>query len=76
MKNLLMALVASLALSGAAQEQLSASASAAEAPQKKVAVFVQNRTRVPGMDDEIDGIRDRLAAAIPRRSPIPSAATR
>ena len=26
-------------------------------------VFVQNRTRVPGMDDEVDGVRDRLAAA-------------
>ena len=30
---------------------------------KKIAVFVQNRTRVPGMDDEVDGVRDRLAAA-------------
>ena len=30
----------------------------------KIAVFVQNRTRVPGMDDEVDGIRDRLAAAL------------
>ena len=26
-------------------------------------MFVQNRTRVPGMDDEVDGVRDRLAAA-------------
>lgn len=31
---------------------------------KKVAVFVQNRTRVQGMDDEVDGVRDRLAAAL------------
>ena len=31
---------------------------------KKIAVFVQNRTRVPGMDDEMDGLRDRLAAAL------------
>ncbi|MBO6167515.1 MAG: PEGA domain-containing protein [Kiritimatiellae bacterium] len=30
----------------------------------KVAVFVQNRTRVPGMDDEVDGVRDRLAGAL------------
>lgn len=30
---------------------------------KTIAVFVQNRTRVPGMDDEVDGVRDRLAAA-------------
>ena len=26
---------------------------------KTIAVFVQNRTRVPGMDDEVDGVRDR-----------------
>ena len=31
---------------------------------KKIAVFVQNRTRVPGMDDEVDGVRDRLATAL------------
>ena len=31
---------------------------------KKIAVFVQNRTRVAGMDDEMDGVRDRLAAAL------------
>lgn len=31
---------------------------------KKAAVFVQNRTRIAGMDDEVDGIRDRLAASI------------
>jgi len=31
---------------------------------KKIAVFVQNRTRVAGMDDEIDGVRDRLGAAL------------
>jgi len=31
---------------------------------KKVAVFVKNNTKVPGMDDEVDGIRDRLAAAM------------
>lgn len=31
---------------------------------KTIAVFVQNRTRVPGMDDEIDGVRDRLCAAL------------
>ena len=30
---------------------------------KTIAVFVQNRTRVPGMDEEVDGVRDRLAAA-------------
>lgn len=31
---------------------------------KKIAVFVQNRTRVAGMDDEVDGVRDRLCAAL------------
>jgi len=30
----------------------------------RVAVFVQNRTKVPGMDDAIDGIRDRLTASM------------
>ena len=35
-----------------------------EVPVKKVAVFVQNRTRERAMDDEIDGIRDRLAASL------------
>ena len=34
------------------------------AVQRKIAVFVQNRTRVAGMDDEVDGVRDRLAAAL------------
>ena len=31
---------------------------------KKVAVFVLNRTRVPGMDDETEGVRDRLSASL------------
>ena len=31
---------------------------------KTIAVFVQNRSRLPGLDDEIDGIRDRLASAL------------
>ena len=35
-----------------------------EVPVKRVAVFVQNRTRERAMDDEIDGIRDRLAASL------------
>ena len=35
-----------------------------EVPVKKVAVFVQNRTRERAMDDEIDGIRDRLTASL------------
>lgn len=35
-----------------------------QAAPRKAALFVVNRTRVPGMDDEVDGVRDRLAAAI------------
>jgi hypothetical protein len=31
---------------------------------KKIAVFVQNRTRIAGMDDEVDGVRDRLSSAL------------
>jgi alpha-acetolactate decarboxylase len=31
---------------------------------KKIAVFVQNRTSVKGMDDEVDGVRDRLSSAL------------
>lgn len=37
---------------------------AESAAPKKAAVFVLNRTRVPGMDDETDGIRDRLSASL------------
>lgn len=51
---LIAAVVAAVAFGAVAQEV---------AP-KKIAVFVQNRTKVAGMDDEMDGIRDRLAAAI------------
>ena len=53
MKKLMLALLA-----------LSALVAVAEGETRKVAVFVQNRTRVPGMDDEVDGIRDRLTAAL------------
>lgn len=28
----------------------------------KIAIFVKNQTRVPGMDDMVDGIRDRIGA--------------
>ena len=37
---------------------------ATEVPVKKVAVFVQNRTRERAMDVVFDGIRDRLAASL------------
>ena len=51
--------VACAALLGAA-----APAQVQDAAPRKIAVFVQNRTRVAGMDDEIDGVRDRLGAAL------------
>lgn len=53
MKKLLLVMLALSALAGLSAEE-----------PKKIAVFVQNRTRVPGMDDEVDGIRDRLTAAL------------
>ena len=37
---------------------------ARRAAPKKIAVFVQNRTKLAGMDDEVDGVRDRLSAAL------------
>ena len=69
MKKLIGMVLAGAAMAAAAQEVASAGAvtpvPAGEVPVKKVAIFVQNRvTRVPGLDDEVDGIRDRLAASL------------
>jgi hypothetical protein len=30
----------------------------------KIAIFVKNQSRVPGMDDMVDGVRDRIAAEL------------
>ena len=30
----------------------------------KIAIFVKNQTRVPGMDDEVDGVPDRISAEL------------
>ena len=30
----------------------------------KIAIFVKNQTKTPGMDDEVDGVRDRIAAEL------------
>ncbi len=30
----------------------------------KIAIFVKNQARVPGMDDEVDGVRDRISAEL------------
>ena len=36
----------------------------AMAQNPSVAVFVKNQTKVPGMDDEVDGVRDRISAEL------------
>lgn len=68
MKKLIGMVLAGAAMAVGAQEVAPAGAvtpvPAGEVPVKKVAVFVQNRTRERAMDDEIDGIRDRLAASL------------
>ncbi len=30
----------------------------------KIAIFVKNQTKTPGMDDEVDGVRDRISAEL------------
>ena len=68
MKKLMsMVVLTGAALAALAQEATPGAVTpvpAAEIPVKKVAVFVQNRTRERAMDDEIDGIRDRLTASL------------
>ena len=67
MKKLIGMVLAGAAMAVVAQEVTSGTATpvpSTEVPVKKVAVFVQNRTRMPAMDDEIDGIRDRLTASL------------
>ena len=53
MKKLLLVMLALSALAGVAEET-----------PKKIAVFVQNRTRVPGMDDEVDGIAKKACGVV------------
>ena len=43
---------------------LSASLTTAQTTDSKIAIFVKNQTRVAGMDDRVDGVRDRLAAEL------------
>ena len=68
MKKLMgVALMALTALAAVAQEMVPGAVTPVPAgamPTKKVAVFVQNRTRERALDDEIDGIRDRFSAAL------------
>jgi len=59
MKRLMMFAMAVVTMAGFAEE-----AKPAAQELKKVAIFVKNNTKVPGMDDEVDGIRDRLAVAM------------
>ena len=39
-------------------------ATLAAVPNPKIAIFVKNQTRVAGMDDMVDGVRDRIAAEL------------
>lgn len=67
MKKLIGMILTGAAMAVGAQDAVPGTATPvppAEVPVKKVAVFVQNRTRERAMDDEIDGIRDRLAASL------------
>ncbi len=43
---------------------LTASFAMAQTPNPKIAIFVKNQTKVPGMDDMVDGVRDRLSAEL------------
>lgn len=63
MKRLIGMILAGAAMAAGAQETAKP-VPAEEIPVKKVAVFVQNRTREKTLDDEVDGIRDRFIAAL------------
>ena len=67
MKKLIGMVLAGAAMAVGAQEVAPGAVKpvpAGEIQVKKVAVFVQNRTRERAMDDEVDGIRDRLTASL------------
>lgn len=67
MKKLIGLVLAGAAMAAMAQEAAPGTVvpvPEGEMPVKKVAVFVQNRTQMPAMDDEIDGIRDRITASL------------
>ena len=67
MKKLIGMVLAGAAMAVVAQDVVPGTATpvpADEVPVKRVAVFVQNRTRERAIDDEIDGIRDRLTASL------------
>ena len=63
MKKLIGMFLAGAAMAAGAQEAVRP-VPAEEIPVKRVAVFVQNRTREKALDDEVDGIRDRFTAAL------------
>lgn len=63
-KLMLLAALAASFVGNAQQAAPAVSSAQGVAEIKKIAVFVQNRTRVAGMDDEVDGVRDRLCAAL------------
>ena len=67
MKKLIGMVLAGAAMAVCAQDVAPGTATqvpSTEVPVKRIAVFVQNRTRERAMDDEVDGIRDRLAASL------------
>lgn len=67
MKKLIGAIFAGMTMAVSAQVAAPGTVTpvpADEIPVKKVAVFVQNRTREKALDDEVDGIRDRLIAGL------------
>lgn len=66
--NIKKTIIAAVCLTGAvtfAQNDASGSQPiAATTPNPKIAIFVKNQTKVAGMDDMVDGVRDRISAEL------------
>jgi hypothetical protein len=66
--NIKKTIIAAICLTGAvtfAQNNTSGSQPiAAATPNPKIAIFVKNQTKVAGMDDMVDGVRDRISAEL------------
>ena len=66
--NIKKTIIAAVCLTGAvtfAQNNTSGSQPiAAATPNPKIAIFVKNQTKVAGMDDMVDGVRDRISAEL------------
>jgi len=59
-----LAVVGSVLVSSVFAQEAPKAVPVSEIPVKRAVVFVQNRTRDKVFDDEVDGIRDRLTAAL------------